>query len=551
MRLKLLLIPYDNWDPNEKTHMPSMRAPPLGIGTLTAYLRHHRIDVDQDDLDIRVENHNDRKSEKIDLTEFSDQQRIRRFLSTGSEERLEQLGEEILRKTNLRGYDLLGFSIIKPDTASSASMPMVLGKLIKERLGTTVIMGGTIDRISEETVLASGHVDYGIIGNCETSIGEVNTLCFCRAFEQGKDPRTIPGVKYHTQGKVQWNWKDYSREEKCIITCPTFDGLPMDLYQKEAIIPVGEESYSFRDLVIPYFFIRGCPHRCTFCPHSREQVWAAKEPDIIVEEIKKFSRKYHTRYFYFHNTAINPSYRFADSFADEMIREDVDIRWSDCGNLSPMDRQLLNKLKEAGAVRLVYGFESASPPILSYLKKPFTLDQASTIIKETCGAGIWTELDLICGFPYERESDAEATIRFLKEHAEYIMACHLNIFVTDGRFHDHPDEYGITPAINESGLFRGWSVMRYDEVYGRNWDERLRQAKHSYKGLYDFITASFVPPPGLPELFTYCDDRRFLEIMGNVVEKDPKNMARGKIGWGALKKEMLRQARHLEVNKNH
>jgi len=507
MRLKLILLPYDNRDPNNGENMPAMSFPPLGISTLTSFLRSEGYSVDQDDLDIKMETYNERSKQarKIDMSLFSDEGRIRSFFVEGHEPVLEDAGERILKMTSLKGYDIIGLSVVKPDTPSTVGVPLVLGKLIKERQDAHILIGGATNVATEAKVLASGHVDYGIIGDPNTSIGEINTLRFCQEFEKGSNLKSVPGVKYWTGKTVKWNKREYSRQEKCLITKPTFDGLPIDLYRRKRRILVGDEVHIFKGLVLSYYFMRGCPHRCAFCCHSHEgSLWAARNPEDIALDLKELSRRYRTPYFFFHNATINPTYSFAESLADELINQDVNIRWTDCANMNPMDAKLLSKLRQAGAIQLVFGFESASPPILRLINKPFTVEKAAATIRAAYEAGIWTDLDLICGFPYEGAADTEATIRFLEEHQRYIMSCNLNKFWLEGTFHQHPEQFGIKMTFGEDALYRDWS-QQYEETYGLNMRERAKMTEKTYQQVFEVINRLFFTPPGIPQIFTYME----------------------------------------------
>ena len=199
MKIKLLFVPRYHQVPNTGEQMGFLSYPPLGISTLTSYLQKNHIDVAQDDLDIKTEYEIDIRRRNIDLSGFNDKKRVEAFLSTGAEETLEENAEKILRLTGLGGYDVVGLSVENPDNISTASVPVVMAKLLKEEYGCTVLLGGAINDVAESHVLASGWVDYGIIGSCETAIGEINLLSFCEAFEQGVDLGTLPGVKHFSE----------------------------------------------------------------------------------------------------------------------------------------------------------------------------------------------------------------------------------------------------------------------------------------------------------------------------------------------------------------
>ncbi len=509
MKMKLLFLPRAHTDPNDQSQMDYVNCPPLGISTLTAYLRKHNIDVQQDDLDIKTATYNDRHKKPIDLSLFNELSRIQKFLSSGQEEGLELEAEKILQLTPIKGYDIIGLSVVSPDNPSTASVPLVLGKLIKERTGATVVLGGPINSTAEKKVLASGHLDFGIIGSCETAIGETNLLTFCREFEKGSDMRTVPGVKFYREGKVRWNWRDYSKEEKFSITFPTFEGLPMDLYHRKIDVSLGGETFSSDELVLAFYFVRGCPNSCAFCSHSKEQQWDAAEPGKIADELHRLSRRYKTNSFFFHNPSVNPTYQFADALADALIERDTGIYWTDCASISSMDRALLTKLRRAGAIRLVFGFESASHRILELIGKPYRVPQAIEVMKAAHDAGIWTELDLICGFPYERDADALETIRFLKNYKGYILSCNLNKFWLEGRFLLQPERFGITYRDDAEALHKDWSMANYHERDGLGWEERIALTERTYERIQEAINRLFVRGLDQHELFAchkHADD---------------------------------------------
>src|SRR3989344_445924 len=512
MKLKLLLVPCDYRNPNTREPIGGPRTPPLSIATLTAHLRGQWFKVDQDDLEIKVTAHNESVGPRIDLSKFSDEGRIRRFFETGQDEDLVSLGERILQLTCTRGYDVVGLSLMNADNPSPPAVAAVIGKLIRERYGSTVLVGGHMDADTEKLLLSSGCADFGLSGDSQTAVGEINLLEFCQSYEAGTDLRQVSGVRYVKSGRLIEKSREYSPQGKYQITTPTFVGLPLDPYRRKLEVKVGNEIHHFQDLILPYFFMRGCPYECAFCNLSRAPLLNIKDPEEVASELKEMSREYRTRHFFFHNPLINPTFRFADAFAREIIRQDVSIRWTDCASVAGMNRDLLANLKEAGAVRLVFGFESASSRILRFINKPFTVERGSEVIRTAHERGIWTELELICGFPSERDADTAATVDFLEKNQQHIMACILHKFWMDGLIKDSPARYGIRYAKRKD-LKTDWLTFEWEEVGGLGYRARVEQTNRAYEQIRAVVENLFVRTPGVHELFVYCEDRRRWDIL--------------------------------------
>lgn len=274
----------------------------------------------------------------------------------------------------------------------------------------------------------------------------------------------------------------------------------MELYRLEMNREVNGKQREMEILVLPYFFMRGCPYNCAFCTNSLINGFGLKDPNEVADDLQKLKNKYETKYFFFHNPMINPTYKYAENVAQKIIERGLDIQWSDCASFKPMDKKLLEKLKDSGCKRLVFGFESASPKILSLINKNFRPNKAEKILRKAKKFNIWTELDLICGFPYESDYDTKSTLSFLGKNKEYINACYLNKFWVEGLISRNPEKYGI--ELREgSQTHKNWATTGFDEIYGIDWEDRIEMTKKTFNRLEEFIQNSFDEPPNIHEFF--------------------------------------------------
>ena len=418
--------------------------PPLGIATLTSFLRQHGIDTSQDDLLTRVYHHNRNHTEpsaRIHIEKFYEPDRIETFIRTGSESELEKEGEKILSLTATEGFDVFGLSIYETYNRSTIAAALVLAKLIKERHGAHVVMGGAIRDGVVPTMLRTGWIDYRINRDDYGSQGEVNLLNFCRMVEAGQEPRNVAGITYWRDEQLIVNPPATERDG---FSRPTFEGLPLELYRKKvAVVEPPWTIHSEEALVLPYFFIRGCPNRCAFCACSTDPFWRAKKPAQVAEDLAFLSEQYATSNFYFLNSGFNPTYRYAEKVCQAIQAEGVRLHWSDCVNVRNLDGRLIREMRRSGASRLVFGMESASPKILSVINKPVDPKEVESMIRLAHEMGIWCELEIICGFPHESELDVDLTIDFISRNHKYLRNVNLFKFWVEGLYRTEPERFGI------------------------------------------------------------------------------------------------------------
>jgi radical SAM superfamily enzyme YgiQ (UPF0313 family) len=495
MRIKLIYMPrlYEFGRPTYPSGRPNF--PPLGIATLSSLLKKHGHKVKQDDLDVRVHNHNNKSNNPINLRMFDDINRILKFIKLGHDPEWEKEAEKILKFTTYKEFDLIGLSQVGELNFSVIGMTLAMSKIIKEKTGATIVTGG-IDwghPLDVEKYLECDYIDYVVL--CE---GEEPLLQLCDSIEKDKvEERNLERVYY--RGKKPRGSSTLQLKIENFFK-PDFTGLPLELYKYNPAKdePELEEEYlksGLEILVLPYLFVKGCEFGCAFCGESVNRHCLRKNIDEVVSDLKDLSEKYKTKYFFFLNTNINPTYRYAEEFADEVIKNDLNILWSSCANLGAVDKKLLYKLREAGAVRLIWGIESGSQKMLSYVRKSLIIDSAIKKLKLSHKIGIWNEIEVIAGMPHETENDIDLTVKFIEENYEHINYCHPNKFILKESFMLlHPEEFGICNIrgpnirglIDEKGRIKKFSgyhyaVRRFDEKEGLRWKEKMKQIDHSFE----------------------------------------------------------------------
>ncbi len=181
--------------------------------------------------------------------------------------------------------------------------------------------------------------------------------------------------------------------------------------------PLGD--YLSPEPVLPLSASRGCYwKRCLFCPEASAPVHpyaaspASEFPDLLLE----CSRSYGVRNFHLTDNALPVSTLRALASR----REDLQgLRWFGFVRFEPIleETSFAAQLAQSGCRMLQLGLESGSQRVLDRLGKGLRLESAERVLAALHRAGIASYVYVMLGTPGETEEDAEATLRFLEEHA--------------------------------------------------------------------------------------------------------------------------------------
>jgi len=503
MKAKIIRIPaFLQKHEKLSASINSSLLPPLALGNITAYLRQHGIQIDQDDLNIKVHYDNvfsNNPSEKIKDEVFLDEPRVVEYLNGNKDLEVEREVKKIASKTNFSDYDAILFSIPDNRNSSHILISLCIAKYLKETTNPVIIVGGifySIDSLGH--TYSDCHIDFKIFGPGESALLNLLTNISNNGGDISKvQEKTLFG-DYHSLVK------------------PDFDGLPLEMYKYKNLC--ADYSYYSRDIadimqgfdnsnlsVFPLKFIRGCPFRCIFCTSSGDSRMRAVGPNEVADYLEHLQSKYGINNFFFLSDTINFSNGYISRLCDEIIKRDLGIRWMDCARINKMTGDLLEKMRKAGCIRLVYGMETGSQKLLDYIQKDIDLNEMSRVLKWTHEVGIWCGVEVIPGLPYEEERDIDATIDFLKSHGEFIDRVYIEPFTMRdwSRLLLHPEEFGISnikrvdkyakDKKNESSLDRYFVKYGFDEVNGLNWEKKKEQINHSFQKTEYFLEQGQFP----------------------------------------------------------
>ena len=499
MKIKLLFIPSYQTDVNDNRLINWKFLPPLGLAINTAFLKKYDFKSNQDDLNAHFwQDFNTKKT--LDFQPFTIKKEIEKFIKNKSNDILEEQGEKILKFTKTKGFDVFGFSIYEGNNPSVTGLTLVLAKILKEKYGSKIIIGGQIPDIVEESILKTGIVDYAMRYK---TVSQPNLVDFCTKFEEGKE-FDASGLKYIKKNKIIQN-NFFAKEIEFVR--PEFKGLPFNIYRRK--VKYYEDSNISKDmLVLPYFFVVGCPKKCNFCSNSTSSLWGINNPKEVANDLEYLTKKFKTKYFFFLNSSINPTYKYGTQITKAIQTKNISIAWSDCAIFQNMDQKLLDELKKAGAKRLIFGLENASPRIQKRINKNINIPKAEQILKYAHEIGIRTEIELIPGLPFETNDDQEKTLKFIKKNKKFIDETNIFKFWLEGRFLRYPEKFGIIIESQEDKEISLDGLRRpFHEINGLSWKEKIKQTEKFYNELKD----SYINTPGIKTKGITIDDAIFLD----------------------------------------
>ncbi len=217
------------------------------------------------------------------------------------------------------------------------------------------------------------------------------------------------------------------------------------------------QEYTSKEL--PISTSRGCINRCAFCNES--VIWRKyrfRNAENVFEEMKFQLSKYpFIRSFFLNDSLINGNIRELNRLCDLMIDSKIGVIWGGQTLIrEEMTDEFVHKMRRAGFSHASYGLESASPRMLKMMKKRFTPRLAERVIRDSKRSGIYTDVNIIVGFPTESEEDVILTANFLKRNRKFIdgIFYHPLVISKASYIYEHMDDFGI--ILENAYNLNGW-----------------------------------------------------------------------------------------------
>ncbi|MBI5060811.1 MAG: radical SAM protein [Candidatus Aenigmarchaeota archaeon] len=144
-------------------------------------------------------------------------------------------------------------------------------------------------------------------------------------------------------------------------------------------------------------------------------VYRMRSSENIISEMKEVIEKFHVKDIVFYDDNFSAKRDRVIELCDSMIKNNIKIKWKCEARVNLVDRQLLEKMKQAGCYLIAYGVETGNQHLLDVLKKGTTLEQIRAAFKATHAAGIETLAYIMIGIPGETHETIQRTLDFILE----------------------------------------------------------------------------------------------------------------------------------------
>jgi anaerobic magnesium-protoporphyrin IX monomethyl ester cyclase len=314
--------------------------------------------------------------------------RVRRFVDANS-----GFLDDYIKKVVSTGARLYAFSV---QTASSMFASVMAEKIKRFDPGSFVLFGGADCFRAERGVqlLENPSIDAICTGE-----GDLFWPEFLDLFERnGFRPARIEGLVFRNS-------------DGTLVDCgdpklPTdLDSLPFANYGWADF-----NKYSLNNRAC-LMMSRGCINRCSFCSESPNFIrYRYRTAGNLFEEVKLLVPLLRESsgakpFINFSDSLINGRPEVLREFCTLVIAEGLEFNWGGMAFLrKEMDRQLLDIMKAAGCVEIMWGLESGCDAVLRLMRKSkYSSKVAEEIIRTTYDLGISQCANFIVGFPGETE----------------------------------------------------------------------------------------------------------------------------------------------------
>lgn len=270
---------------------------------------------------------------------------------------------------------------------------------------TPVWLGGPHATIFYDWELEAGNVDAICVGE-----GEETFKHMVRSFLEEKPLDDVPGLALRRDGEVIRTADRPPIEDLDSLPLPAWDLVDFKAYSRNTSMNAFVKASPWSLL----FTSRACPFRCVYCHNifGKKPRWRSVER--VMDEIELLYHEHGVRELHIVDDIFNLDLARAKSICDEIVNREISVNIAFPNGLrgDRMDRELVRKLRAAGAYTITYAVETASPRLQKLIKKNVDLEKLKEVIAWTDEEKIITQGFFMLGFPGETMEEMKMTIDY-------------------------------------------------------------------------------------------------------------------------------------------
>lgn len=299
----------------------------------------------------------------------------------------------------------------RPDVTGIGSTTVVfettkmLGTALKGAMPRVpLVLGGYHVTLLPEEAMAHPAFDVGALFE-----GEFTMLELCEVYGGRKSLEDVQSVCFRKpDGALHFTTTRAKFKNLDELPFPARHLLPQDLYRP---IPIDEHAS-------PKFAMmtsRGCPHACAFCQKSKSG-YRSHSPEYIADEVEHLVRDFGAKDVAFVDSLFCASKKRVMGITDEFIRRGMKdkVSWTCSSRVEVVDKELLQRMADAGCWRTRFGIESGSDRVLDFISKGITKEKIRAAVTAAHEVGLRPKAFFIIGHMPDTRETIEETIEFAK-----------------------------------------------------------------------------------------------------------------------------------------
>lgn len=222
---------------------------------------------------------------------------------------------------------------------------------------------------------------------------------------------------------------------------------------------------------------RGCPYRCSYCsyPHLEGGCFRAREPRLVVDELKKLQASYGVDHVFFTDSVFNDPAGHYLELVEELLRTGLDLRWSAFFRPQGFGRQELALMKRSGLYALELGTDAACDATLQGIDKGLTFAEVEAVNRACLEARLPAAHFIMFGGPGENEATLQEGLDNIERLAESVVFAFSGIRIL-------PDAPLYERAVADGVITRDAPLLKPVYYFSPDIDHRSMEDK---------ITAAF------------------------------------------------------------
>lgn len=285
--------------------------------------------------------------------------------------------------------------------------------IIKDRFPFAKIMvgGPQATLFPEEVLRLIAAADIIVRGEGEMTVLDV---------VNGEPLNNILGITYRTSYGIETNPDRPLINNLDNLPLPSRDLLDIEFYfnsDKNILVDYSKSYHGQDPKMAEILTSRGCPMQCTFCacPNLWEKCVRYHSDRWVIKDLLDIILR-GANFAYFNDDVFTINRKRVFELCKAIKREGLNskIQWVAQSRPEHVEREMLLTMKEAGCVRIEFGFESGSQRILDLMNKRTSIKQYLKAVEITRQVGLNIQANIIFGYPGETKEDVNKTIDFLK-----------------------------------------------------------------------------------------------------------------------------------------